>query len=206
MRNALFVSWFGNGKKMFLSVDDIKISFQVLVDCHERERERESRKGSASTRVSEAGIKPNMWSKMNVSNAEKAFEHKTLAEIATHLYSILHVKMKDQLCGNQFKVSEKNKRKIVLGYWSAVGEHLHKLMTESWESLIEVTKSAIVSFEWMAHVHEMFNNILMNTQHIVFDRRTYEFSKSNSSKVWTTLTRCVVDNFSVEKKNWITGT
>ena len=74
-------------------------------------------------------IKPNKWSKVNLRNAEKAFEHKTLAEIATHLYSILHVKMKDQLCGDQFKVSGKNIKKIVLDYWSAVGEHLHKLMT-----------------------------------------------------------------------------
>ena len=106
-RNALFVGWFGNGKKLFPSVDNIKISFQILVDCHERERERESRKVLASTRVSEAVIKPHKWSKMNLSNAEKVFQHKTLAEIATHLYSIIHVKMKDQLCGDKFKVSEK---------------------------------------------------------------------------------------------------
>ena len=35
------------------------------------------------------------------------------------------------------------------------------------KQLSEATKSAVVSFEWPAHVHEIFNNILMNTKEIV---------------------------------------
>ena len=104
LRNALFVSWFGTGKKTFMSVDDIPIGKQVLVDCYEPERERESQTGSVVTRVTDAVINPNKWSKMDISSTIKATEHKTMAEIATELYSVLYVPTKDQLRGDHSKV------------------------------------------------------------------------------------------------------
>ena len=34
---------------------------------------------------------------------------------------------------------------------------------------LEQLKSDIASFEWLAHVHEIFNNTLMNTKKVIID-------------------------------------
>ena len=87
--------------------------------------------------------------------------------MSAHLYKTLGINMKDQLQGDQFKVKIKSGKNTVLGFWPAVGKHLHCLMLDSDKQLSESTKSAVVSFEWLAHVHEVFNNIFMNTKEIV---------------------------------------
>ena len=152
------------------------------MDCYERETEREAQTGSSITRVTDAVINPNRWSKMNVSNTIKANEHKTLAEISGHLYAVLRMPIKDQLCGDQFKVCIGYGKKIVIGFSAAVGEHLHKLMSSSKAPLPISTKADIVSFEWMAHVHGIFNNILMNTKEIIVDAKNIQVFEKQLNK------------------------
>ena len=144
MRNALLVSWFSSGKKMFFSTDDVKISYQVLVDCYGRDEQRVAKSGSPLTRLNEAAIKPDKWSKMSVTNTIKVFEHRTLAEISMYLYAMLDVSLKDQLQADQFKVKINGRKHMVLGFWPSVGKHLHSLMKKSSKNLPDFTKSAIV--------------------------------------------------------------
>ena len=169
MQNTLFTSWWKNRKKSFLSVYDIPIGEQIIADCYEREKELESRTGAATTRVTDAVVNPNKWSKMNVMNALITFESRTLAEQSSHLYDVLGTPMEERLNADQFKCHFQNSKKQVIGFWSSVGEHLHILMDKTKSPLSPATRSAIATFEWMANVHEIFNNILMNTS-IVIDK------------------------------------
>ena len=66
---------------------------------------------------------------MNVSCAIIGTEHKTLAEIATHLYDKLRVPREERLCGDNYKVNISRSRKLVVGFLSAVGKDLHQRMT-----------------------------------------------------------------------------
>ena len=63
MRNVLLVSWFQSGKNMFLSSDNIKISFQVIVNYYYCDKQRVTESGAPLTRLNQAAVKPNKWLK-----------------------------------------------------------------------------------------------------------------------------------------------
>ena len=85
-----------------------------------------------------------------------------------------------------------------MGFWSAVEGHLHRLIRESRETLAEETKSAIVSFEWLTHVHKLFNNILVSIKTIVIAEENVGVIKKQIKRVLNTLNPCATGNLSVE--------
>ena len=119
MRNQLYGSYSGNkGSKAFLSLDDFGIHKGILKEAYERDKQRASRR----TRLDEASINPDAWSKMNVSPAMIASETKTLAELSDHLYKMLHVPVEQRLTPELFKPDGKR----VCGYFPAVAAHLKR--------------------------------------------------------------------------------
>jgi len=163
MRNALFVSWIPGGPREFLCEDGNRIGRAVLDECFARETERRRRGTAPQTNLGEATIHLNRWSKMNVFHAKKCFEWKTLAEIADHLYSELGVKSHD----GRLKVKDsQNENKM--GYMVDVAQELKTLLKRQTasgklsEERADAVGNAISSFEWLAHVHEIFINRLMN--------------------------------------------
>lgn len=167
MRNQLFTSWLANGSngaKAFLGDDGAQIGKLIIEHCHNREQDRRARGHINITRVDESVVDIDRWSKMNVSAALKVFEYKTLCEIANSIYTDLNVDLQDRLGADQFK-----DRGQVVGYFPAVADHFRHLVTTRILILDYKQKSAIASFEWLAHVHEIFNNTLMNTK-IVIDK------------------------------------
>ena len=128
-------------EKSFLSEDDIPIGKQVIYDCFEREKALMAHSGAPLTRVTDAVVHPNKWSKMNVSFALIAFEHKTLAEISSHLYDKLGIGRKNCLCGDDFKVQCRGHDHLILGFYSSVGKHLHQLTKNHKGALTQATRS-----------------------------------------------------------------
>ena len=128
------------------------------------------------TTISKDTIVLNRWSKMNhVSHAKKCFEWKTLCEIADHLYKELGVmtddgrlKVKDSETGNK------------VGYMVKVADELKRLLqgqVQSGKMLPERTEAIqhdISSFEWLAHVHEIFHMRLMNMNYQVGEKTINE--------------------------------
>jgi hypothetical protein len=55
-------------------------------------------------------------------------------------------------------------------------------MKKSLPPLSTGNQSAVVSFEWMAHVHEIFNNILMDIKQIVIDSKNIQYTFLSNSK------------------------
>ncbi|EJK74435.1 hypothetical protein THAOC_03886, partial [Thalassiosira oceanica] len=167
MRNQLFTSWNmsgGNGAKAFLGEDGAQIGKFIIEYCHKREQDRRARGHTNQTRVDESVVDIDRWSKMNVSAALKVFEYGTLCEITNHIYTDLNVDLRDRLGADQFKEGGQ-----VVGYFPAVAGHFRHLVRDRNLNLGDDQKSAIASYEWLAHVHEIFNNTLMNTK-IVIDK------------------------------------
>ena len=54
----------------------------VIENCFKRDQDRMARNKSLLTRVNDAAVNPDKWSKMNVSSALRVFEFQTLCEIA----------------------------------------------------------------------------------------------------------------------------
>ena len=162
MRNQLFTSWGGNGKKAFLNADGDMIAKKVIQDCYERELDRGTPGNAPQTRVNEATVNPDGWSKMKVSSAMKPTENKTLIEILTHVYKELEVDIKDQITPASYKVGGQ-----VNGYFVALADHLKLILTEKPNLAKFEIKNTIASFEWLSHVHEIFNATLMNTSTLI---------------------------------------
>ena len=92
-----------------------------------------------------------------------------------------------------------------MGYWSNVWEHLHLKMTEAQPRLKKADQSAIVSFEWMAHVHEIFNNILMNVKTILIDAnniQVFETRLKNSMDYFDSLRQRQLERREEGIENW----
>ncbi|EJK77622.1 hypothetical protein THAOC_00533 [Thalassiosira oceanica] len=106
-RNQLYGSYSGGkGCKAFLSIDGFGIHNAILKESYERDKRRASKR----TRLDEASIDPDSWSKMNVSPAMIASEFKTLAEISEHLYSELAITSQQRLTPDRFKIDGKKGR------------------------------------------------------------------------------------------------
>lgn len=131
--------------------------------------ERDKRRASKRTRLDEASIDPDSWSKMNVSPAMIASEFKTLAEIGDYLYNELAIPSPQRLTPDRFKIDGKK----VSGYFSEVAAHLNSEVKrqsstdDTMSDRIKKLHSDIASFEWLSHVHEIFNNTLMDTSILV---------------------------------------
>ena len=108
---------------------------------------------------------------MNVSSALRVFESQTLCEIAGSIYEDLFVPLEDRLGQDQFK----DNRGQVVGYFPAVAGHF-KYLLDTFHQPFDgpQLRSAIASFEWLSHVHEIFNSTLMNTK-IVIDKYNIEW-------------------------------
>ena len=121
MRNQLFGSWSGGkGQKAFLSADGSMISKRILDECYQRDKKR----ASPRTRLNEAAINPDKWSKMNVSDSLKISESKTLAELTTHLYSEFSVPVEQQITPDKYKTNDGH----VSGYYTDVADQLNKVV------------------------------------------------------------------------------
>jgi len=142
-----------------------------LERCYARDAARLLRQTAPQTTLSKDTIVLNRWSKMNVAHAKKCFEWKTLCEIADHLYRELGVmtddgrlKVKDSKTGNK------------VGYMPEVAVELKRLLrgqVQSGEMLPEIAEAIqhdISSFEWLAHVHEIFHMRLMNMNYQVGEK------------------------------------
>jgi len=175
VRNALFISWVHNGAREFLSDDGNRIGKAILEGCYKRDAARLLRGTAPQTTISKDTIVLNRWSKMNVSHAKKCFEWKTLCEIADHLYKELGVmtddgrlKVKDSETGNK------------VGYMVKVADELKRLLQGQVQigkvlpERAEAIQHDISSFEWLAHVHEIFHMRLMNMNYQVGEKTINE--------------------------------
>lgn len=70
---------------------------------------------------------------MNVSDALKIFEFKTLVKITFHLYQELLIPIEELLSPNQLKCN-----KQIIGYFKAVGIHLKSIVDTQYQ--IEINK------------------------------------------------------------------
>ena len=95
------------------------------------------------------------------------FENQTFAEIAGSIYEDLDVDTQDCLGQDQFK----DDLGQVTGYFPKVAEHFKLLLQQKVWLKTPGLESAIASFEWLAHVHEIFNSTLTNAK-IVIDKYT----------------------------------
>ena len=168
IRNALFVSWILNGAREFLSEEGNQIGKAILEQCYERDRQRLLRGTTPKTSLTKDSINLNKWSKMNVAHAKKCFEWNTLSEIADHLYTRLGV-VTD--AGRLKKKESSNGTKV--GFMVQVAEELKRLISKQVECgqvSTEIAASVandVSSFEWLAHVHELFHMRLMNMNYQV---------------------------------------
>jgi hypothetical protein len=161
MRNQLFSSWVHNGTREFLCEAGHHIGKAILVECYERDADRQKNGFAPLTTLSKDTIDLNKWSKMNVSHTKKCVELKTLVEMANHCYDKLGVPHQERL---KIKESENGNR---LGFMVEVAEHLRQALNvrEAFNDLpanLPALHSSISSLEWLAHVHEIFDNRLMN--------------------------------------------
>ena len=160
MRNALFKSKPG-GKREFLDADYNHIDMSVLEECFKRDQDRLRRGGKPMTTMQRSTIVLDRWSKMNVQEAKRICEDKTLSEIADYLYCRLGIST------DNGRLLERDYHERV-GYRPAVALHLKaKLAEKKLDGTIskheaDVLASAISSFEWLANTHEIFTNRLMN--------------------------------------------
>ena len=184
MRGALFMSTPG-GKKQFLDVNDNIISKAIIEECRDRDKARQTNNHAPATRVTGITTNLNKWSVMNVSQAKRISEEKTLAESGCHIYGLLGVPVDEQLKQERYHLGhfllkrEKEDplhptEKRPLGYWPAVAIHFKDILkkklqddqfagSENWE----VLASKISSFEWLANLHEIFNATLMNMDIVI---------------------------------------
>ena len=118
---------------------------------------------------------------MNVSASMKISESKTLAELTSHFYAELSIPVMQQLKPEQYKLDDGR----VSGYFTAVAVQLKEVINS--KMLIELQtkkpadrerlkklKSDIASYEWLGHVHEIFNNTLMNTKRVIIDKKNID--------------------------------
>ena len=161
VRNQLFTSW-GEGKNALLNVDEDMIAKKVIEECYERELDRGTRGNAPQTRVNGATVNPDGWSKMNISSAVQPTKTKTFIEILTHLYKELEVDIKDQITAASYKVGGQ-----VNGYFAALADHFKLILTQKPDLAKPELKNTIASFEWLSHVHEIFNATLMNTSTLI---------------------------------------
>lgn len=131
------------------------------------------------TNIREGTVRLSKWSVMDGSEAKRVFAEKTLAECSQHLYTTLDVPQAEWM---------KRDMHSPIGFWPKVAADLnHKLhfaradaeldgymadmndeptptnTTPTANIDFDDIASSISSFEWLAHVHEIFNAILMNT-------------------------------------------
>eukprot|EP00986_Skeletonema_menzelii_P020755 scaffold32210_cov114-Skeletonema_menzelii.AAC.1 len=161
VRGALFKSEPG-GKRELLDAEGNHIDKSILVECLSRDLDRLRRGAKPMTTLQESTIKLDRWSKMNVEEAKRICAQKTLAEIANYLYCRLGFPADDG------RLLERNHGRV--GYWPAVALHLKAKLGEK-KSIgnkscdeANVLASAISSFEWIANMHEIFTNRLMNME------------------------------------------
>ena len=169
MRNALFTSWWQGGKKQFLDVHGNNIGKAIVEGCFQCDRLHEIRNCAPLSEVRESTVILNKWSKMNVMEAKRRFSwKKEKAEIAGHFNEKLGVPLQKQL---------KVKSHGVLGFMPAVATHMQSILQVMQPLKSEVLVSDISSFEWIANVHVIFNQILMNTELLIHKHNIarYEF-------------------------------
>ena len=168
VRNSTFESWILGGAREFLCEDGNRIGKAILDQCYERDARRLLQGTVRQTSLTKDTINLNKWSKMNVAHAKKCFEWNTLAEIADHLYNELGVTTDD---GRLKKKDSKNGNKV--GFMVQVAEELKTLLRKQVESGQVSSEKAtslandVSSFEWLAHVHEIFHMRLMNMKYLV---------------------------------------
>ena len=114
------------------------------------------------TTMQRSTIALDRWSKMNVQEAKRICDDKTLSEIANYLYCRLGMST------DNGRLLERDHERV--GYRPAVALHLKTILEEK-KSDGTISKdegvvlaSAISSFEWLANLHEIFTNRLMNME------------------------------------------
>ena len=147
-----------------MNVDGDLFAKKVIQDWYERKLDRGIRGNAPQTRVNKATVNPDGWSKMSVSSAVKPTETKTLVEILTNVYKEVEVDVKDQITVASYKVGGQ-----VNGYFAALADHFKLMLTQKPNLAKPELKNKIVSFEWLSHVHVIFNATIMNTS-ILIDR------------------------------------